>query len=624
MAKKKEDSIQYLQMPLPKGGNAYKMSKISWSGLNLRQEIDSGELSMEKNISTMEAPYLTPSPVISRDVIKQYQNPLGMYGFDYFLVVLYRDGTDVYLDYIKSDGTIYKGLVSSGGDPTSIRSVVQFNRYDIPTNPLEGTFIKRLLVFPDCVSMAMIIKETNGKPVDVEVDCMFYNSEDNFFYQYVYHTPVEIDDLSERTDTSKVYKYTNDGETKYYQYIDDEWVETPNEWVWTRLGNTAGQFSLDNMAVVVKTYNNEQNEPPPESADTNYYYKNMHNNDVWRYCEAEGEDGRITYEWKVSMPPTMPRLKWATVHQSRLFGVDDTRVYASGFNDYANWNLDTVGEYNESGAWCSPSQANVKAGGNFTGITTFDGHVVAFKEDFMHEVYNNKNPFRLQDIYAEGAIDGRTICDVDGSLFFCSRDHVKVYTGGNPRLMDYKLGISGYTDAVAGTDGRNYYLYTKVNGKKRLFVFDTFVGEWSEREPERQIYAFAQNKNGMFALTKNGVYQLDTNSFDQDWSFETDLLTRQSSSGISVNIKHVKKVQMLADIGDDANVKLYLLYDDEEFDEDDSNLVYDSDGRDGRVPIRVKPRQTAHYGMKLHVEGHGYAKIYGLELLLEPGGEMFV
>ena len=83
-------------------------------------------------------------------------------------------------------------------------------------------------------------------------------------------------------------------------------------------------------------------------------------------------------------------LKYATVHLSRLFGVDDDRVYASGFNDYTNWNLDTVDEYNVNNAWVSPAQANTKANSSFTGITTFMNHVICFKENFMHEIYNNK------------------------------------------------------------------------------------------------------------------------------------------------------------------------------------------------------------------------------------------
>ena len=80
---------------------------------------------------------------------------------------------------------------------------------------------------------------------------------------------------------------------------------------------------------------------------------------------------------------------------------------------------------------------------------------------------------------------------------------------------------------------------------------------------------------------------------------------------------------MLVDIDTDAEMKVYILYDDEKFDENTSHLVY-ANKRSGRVPIRVKPRKTANYGFKLHIEGYGYVKIYELEIFVEAGGELYV
>ena len=80
---------------------------------------------------------------------------------------------------------------------------------------------------------------------------------------------------------------------------------------------------------------------------------------------------------------------------------------------------------------------------------------------------------------------------------------------------------------------------------------------------------------------------------------------------------------MFADIATGANIKAYILYDDEEFDEDTSHLVYESTGY-GQKAIRVKPRKTASYGIKLHIEGYGYVKLYELELFMENGGDLYV
>lgn len=613
MAKKKEKELSYMQMPLPSSSRAYKYTKVSWAGLNRRQTIDTGELSMESNISTAEAPYLTPSPNRKYEY-GDYEHPIGMFGFDDFLIVIYRLRTSIFVDYITKKGFIYTGLIKIGGataDDDYPRSVVQFNVYDVPTDPVDGKYIKKLLFFPDKVSMFMNIVAVTTDPTE--------------------WSETEIAD----TATDVMYVYHNGTEYVYYTITHDD----EGNRVVTQNGSD-GYFILDGMDVLIKGYFNDKSEvdksgatvyPPPETASHNYYYKNNYNQDVYRYCEYDtvGEDGEpdggTTYGWKVCVPPAMPNIKYATVHLSRLFGVDDDRVYASGYNDYTNWNLDSS-EYNESNAWCSPAQSNTKAGGVFTGITTFQSHVICFKKDFMHELYNTKNPFRIQDIYAEGAIDNRTIQDVDGSLIFVSEDDVKIYTGSNPRIIGYNLNMGRYEYAVSGTDGRCYYLYCEEPYKddviKHLFVYDTYVGEWSEQSIDVQVLSFAHNKNGMYMLCADGyVYKMDTTTYAHDWSFETDLITKQSSAP-TINIKHIKKIQMLTDIAEGAHIKVYFLYDDEEFNEETSHLVYSST-KTGRVPIRVKPRKTAHYGIKVHVEGYGFVRLYELELLLEHGGDLY-
>ena len=695
MAKKKnEDTLQYLQMPLPSGRKYSKMTKVAFGGLNKRYTLDSGDLSMERDISTNEYPYLTPSNK-KNEILKGYSNPISMFAFDDFILIVYRQNSAIKIDYVNADNVVYTGVLKSEGATEADdvpRSIVQFNVYNQSLDIVNGTYDKKLLIFPDKMSM------------DFKIEGDF--------------TPAK-------------------------------------------------------------------------------------------------------------MPDSMtPNIKYATVHLSRVFGVSDDSVYASGFNDYTNWNLDTIDEYNESNAWMSKTQSNTKADGKFTGIINFQGHIVCFKRDYMHEIYNTKNPFRIQDIYAEGAIDNRTIQDVDGKLIFVSEDDVKVYTGSNPRIIGYNLNMSQFTYAVSGTDNRNYYLYCEdANNNTYLYVYDTFTDLWSEQYADSKVISFAHNKNGMYMLCADGsVYKMDTDSYSDDWCFETDLITNKT-----VNIKHIKKLQMLAevegklgysyidygsidslddleveyaikiipdgvptnngtvcgtfkpeksyvevdpisyadfgtvempvkkvtlekgyyaidtglyggfyepgvrlpkydfdlycvpygnvirvdeeteitkafifqhsdsdydgskgdvvctiykirdefvnessfnsnygtydwvrqhgiphnkvaykvlgtgmyygwnetewkalgynqsdlDVMDNANFDVYILYDDEKFNKNTSHLVYSSK-KSGKFPVRVKPRNTANYGFKLHIEGSGYVKLYELEIFVESGGELYV
>ena len=628
MAKRKnENTLSYLQMPLPSGRKYSKMTKVSFGGLNKRYTLDSGSLSMERNISTDAFPCLVPSE--KYEAIKDgYLNPISMSAFDNFIIVVYRKDDKIWIDYIDLlNDIVHTGILESNIDrvretTNTPRSIVQFNVYDNPTDPISGHFIKKLLFFPDKASMFMKIQLIENitdfeKNLDnVATDVMYYR-EGGLGRVYSIVKVIANTDKDGNVTYQRVHKVI--GDTDY--------------------------FVCDGMDVLIKTYTNDT-EPylPPDTASHNYYYKNLSQNAkdddtlygtaIYRWVDDKSD--KENSGWKISIPPTMPDIKYATVHLSRVFGVDDDRVYASGYNDYTNWNLDAIDEYNESNAWCSPSQSNTKAGSGFTGITTFQSHVICFKKDFMHEIYNTKNPFRLQDIYAEGAIDNRSIQDVDGKLIFVSEDDVKVYTGSNPRIIGHNLNMPHCTYAVSGTDNRHYYLFCEDdNYNTYLYVYDTFTDLWSERSSvdNEEILSFAHNNYGMYMLTRGGtVYKMDTNKYNHSWSFETDLITNKT-----VDIKHIKKLQMLVDIpeeingidnladdeGNSAYMKVYILYDDEEFDENKSHLVYTSN-KTGQFPIRVKPRKTANYGFKLHFEGAGYMKLYELEIFFESGGDLLV
>jgi len=78
---KKQNELQFGQVPLPQALKQYSLSKLNWSGLNRRQVIDTGALSMECNISTAEAPYLTPSQSrvdILSDMGLEYKHPISV------------------------------------------------------------------------------------------------------------------------------------------------------------------------------------------------------------------------------------------------------------------------------------------------------------------------------------------------------------------------------------------------------------------------------------------------------------------------------------------------------------------------------------------------------------------
>jgi hypothetical protein len=578
--KKKSDELSFGQLPFPQGQSRYRSVKINWCSLNKRQTMNTGDLSYEKNISTKEAPYLAPSETPA-SVFNGYKSqddfviPIGLFGFDNMLCVVY---------------------------------------YKFVNDKFEGTFVDCIDVVynddggikSDCVKHTVFL--SSGKSVDTQRCILKFNKYDT-------------DALLDGTYTKKLVVLP-DKVAFDYDFKDYDKNKT-----------TVGEFSYiiaDALEVNVRKYDGKDKDSlPPEGSDTSAYWQNSEGGAIYRYSEEEDSEGN---HWKVSSPPNFPPLKYGVVHQSRLFGVSDDKIYASGYNDYSNWNYDTAMDSSYENAWYSTAQANIKADGDFSGITAFDNHVVCFKRDFMQEVYNNKNPFRVVDIYAKGSIDNRSIQEVNGRLIFVSDDEVAVYTGSVPKSIGYKLGIERFREAVSGTDGINYYLFCiDENDKKHLFTYDTTLGEWSEQSCNNEyVDGFAKAGRGMFMLMHDGiVYRLDTDAYTQEWAFETDFSTGTSYSSDtaqSLDINHISKIQLLADVGKGAAFSVYAVYDDEDFsqfskDKKAERLIKCVDA-EGIGVLRVYPRLTSHYRYKLHFEGSGYVKLYNLEISLRRGGEL--
>ena len=325
-----------------------------------------------------------------------------------------------------------------------------------------------------------------------------------------------------------------------------------------------------------------------------------------------------------------PDLMLASVYGSRVFGVDENLVYASSYNDYADWDLDTADEYSEANAWVSMSQSNVKADGVFTAISTYDNHVVLFKKDFMQLVYNNKNPFRVVDVGSWGCDNAYSVAECGGILYFASPDAVYSFGGGTPREISQKLGIKSFAGASLGSyDGR---LFMCCGGK----IYTYKDGIWSDSgECASDVVCFATVSYGIAALCKNGdIIFLDWDKDDETspsqgwdeeygssdgggWWFETDLMAAGK-----LDVRRVKKLSLLCELASGAEVMVYILKDGEKFNSDTSLLAGSVSG-EGQVMLRAMIRSCSAYMHRLRIAGRGYAKIYAAELQISWGGDLY-
>lgn len=491
MADKRNEFV-YLSSSLPMAESRYSLLRWGWGGINRTDTIDSGQISDCSGVE-IDPPKITASHKFTN--YAHYAEPIGIFGFDDFLIVIYRDSGKIKVDWRRGNDTRTGVIGDAKNDLLDFRkrSVVQFNVAKNTENIVASTFERKLLIFPDCVSMDF--RPSASNPIS-------------------------------------------------------------------------------------------------------------------------------------SLGSTYPNLHMASVYGSRVFGVDSNLVYASSYNDYANWDLDTADDTSAAHAWVSMSQSNVKADGEFTGIYTYDNHVVLFKKDFMQLVYNNKNPFRIVDVGSYGADNQYAISETNGVLYFASQDGVYAFGGGTPKLMSASLGLQDYAGAVLG--GYKDSLYCQIGST----LYRLKNGTWSGSDVTSPVKQFASNDNGLYGMLSNGDIVMirsaddaeqDADSSDTsfnpndygDWWFETDLMFAGR-----LDVRRAKKITLLAEIWRGSTVSAYLLKDGEKFNSATSRRILYS-GKSGLQEMRGMLRGFGAFCHRLRICGHGKAIIHAAELMISWGGDVY-
>ena len=501
---KQEAFAPYGAMAIPKGESRYSILRWGWGGLNSTDTIDSGNITDCSGVS-INPPYVDSYADLMYTLYLTDQTVIGVYGFDDYFIVIYQSAAKkLYVMQVWNNGPSDFGSVTrelgnsetnKHYDSNEPRSVVRFNAAVETENIVNATYVKRILIYPDCFSFDLGYDENFGRNV---------------------------------------------------------------------IGEAAN-------------LNTEGSPQPP--------------------------------------------IKYAAVYASRLFGVDNNKIYASEFNNYAGWNLDTTDDISEAHAWISMTQSNTKADGFFTGIYTYDNHIVLFKKDFTQLVYSDSNPFRIVDLTAYGAENPNAYTEAEGVLYFASHDNVYAFTGGIPKSLGENLSIPDYTGVCLGSYKNK--LYMSIG--KVLYCYNS--GVWSKRELEHGIIQFASTDKGLYGLvdTRDKIVMVDSKKYEEhqnglsygDWWFETDLMC-----GGKMNIRRVKKLSLLCDIGENASVSVYLLNEGEEFNENTSvRVLYGN--KSGKRMLCGLIRGFCGYAHKLRICGTGKVRVHAAELLVSWGGDLY-
>ena len=317
----------------------------------------------------------------------------------------------------------------------------------------------------------------------------------------------------------------------------------------------------------------------------------------------------------------IPNFKHITVLNGRLFGVLDGKIFASEWNNYANFytpNADEIVEDTSALPWISTTQSDIDASGEFTGITVYGGQVIGFKRNFMHMIYNNKNPFRIVDIAKVGAISQEAICEVNQALFFVAEDGVYAFTGGAPTRISDKLNIPAgeWEGSVLGGDDRVLYCYNA--DRNVVFTYDTVNGAWGEFNAGDVDSNMATVDGKCLFASNTSVYRMG-GSPNGGFEFETDITFGGSLVEKKIKRLRLQVVHPTHNEGDYIAVSVLKA----NSTEPTASKRFDPD-EDCNTVLSMLTRMTCDFGQKIRVEGKGDWEIRYLQIDYESGGEKYV
>lgn len=328
------------------------------------------------------------------------------------------------------------------------------------------------------------------------------------------------------------------------------------------------------------------------------------------------------YNWTKS---NLPRMDYVCVLDNRLWGcrygaqagstAAVNEIYCSKLGDFKKW--DTF-----QGISTDPWYAGVAEAGPFTGAVAYGGHPIFFKEDCAYVISGSYPPYSVTTLHIAGVAQGaaRSICEVDGALFYKSRYAVMRYTSSSIGSVSDRLGrLPDAVRACAGSYNGKYYL--SLAGE--IYVYDTKRGMWCAEDAcgavdfataDGKLYIAggcedADGKYPIFAAAPGTAAEAD-----MPWSFTMPRI----GYGLP-NRKYVSRVLIRLEIGDAALPTVELSRDGGAWEVLSCAARVGTDGaRTGSITIPIRPRRCESF--RIRVSGIGAYKLTGITKYMEESG----
>lgn len=312
---------------------------------------------------------------------------------------------------------------------------------------------------------------------------------------------------------------------------------------------------------------------------------------------------------EISVKNNIPSFDCVCAHNNRVYGASGDTIYISALGNPLDF-------YNYNGLSTGSHSMRISGEGAFTGCIGYGSFVAFFKEREVIKVYGNApENFQINSATMTGVEKGsaKSLCIVEGTLFYKAPTGIFAYTGGLHYTISSNFGIRSFKNAVAGTDGRRYYVsMTDEQNLPSLFVYDTLTKLWT-REDDSKVLDFCVADGTMHMLAGQEVWQLRTESEERiEWSATLCPIVQETPLA-----KAYQRLMIRLETGADSLVNVELRTDNELT----WKKVWGYSAKGKRVvdvPITVRRCDS----LEVRISGVGECMIKGLFIDGKTGGRL--
>ncbi len=314
---------------------------------------------------------------------------------------------------------------------------------------------------------------------------------------------------------------------------------------------------------------------------------------------------------------------WGCRYGENRSGKHVNEIYASALGDFRCW---YIFDHTKEDSYVS-SMGGI---GEFTGLISYRGHPMFFKNDSCYTVYGSyPENFQIVEDTSSGVAPGagKSLTIINNILYYFSVNGFMRYDGTSHEKISDPLGV--YTDDLANVKGgelkdKYYVVSDSRRDGELILVYDTKKNIWHREKGARIKYLASYRATNIIFCDANdqlcviegydGALLGDNITMESpiSWSCETGPIGYYTHEA-----KYIGKIQLHLTLPEGSSLTLYVEYDSDGYQE----MVGSIEGTSNRsFTLPFLPRRCDHF--KLIMKGVGDCKLFSLSKVLEEGGEL--